>query len=64
MSNNNDCVFVKARIDVDLVEAFKRALVVNNITIQEFIEKEINEYVIKNLKLILKNDDKGLDIEE
>ena len=64
MSNNNDCVFIKARIDADLMEAFKRALELNNITIQEFIEKEINEYVIKNLKLILKNDNKGLEVEK
>lgn len=64
MSNNNDFGFIRARIDADLMEAFKRALEVNNITIQEFIEKEINEYVIKNLKLILNNDNKGLEIEK
>lgn len=64
MSNNNDFGFIRARIDADLMEAFKRALEVNNITIQEFVEKEINDYVIKNLKLILKSDDKGLEIEK
>jgi len=64
VSNNNDFGFIRARIDADLMEAFKRALEVNNITIQEFVEKEINDYVIKNLKLILKSDDKGLEIEK
>lgn len=64
MSNSNDFGFIKARIDADLMEAFKKILVINNITMQDFIDKQINEYVIKNLKLILKNDNKGLEVEK
>lgn len=64
MKNSNDYVYIKARIDVDLLEGFKKMLAINGTTIQDFFEKQINDYVIKNLKLILKDDNKGLEIEK
>ena len=64
MNNNNDFVFIKAKINSNLSDAFKKALLKLNISTQEFIERQVTEFVVNNLNLILEKDTKGSSTEK
>lgn len=53
---NNDCTYIKARIDNKLNEALKKILDKQDITQQDFLEQRIKEFVLENLNIILNND--------
>lgn len=57
---NNETGIIKARIDSKLYDVLKIILSKLNITQQELIEKEIKDYIIENIHLIIdvKSDDK------
>jgi len=57
---NNETGIIKARIDSKLYDVLKIILSKLNITQQELIEKEIKDYIIENIHLIVdvKSDDK------
>ena len=57
---NNETVIIKERIDSKLYDVLKIILSKLNITQQELIEKEIKDYIIENIHLIVdvKSDDK------
>ena len=59
MNNNIEFVYVKAKIDSNLNEAFKKVLTKLNISQQDFIEREITNFIIKNVNVILEKDNKG-----
>ena len=56
--NNNDYV-VKGKINNSLNEAFKKVLTKFNMSQQDFIEKSVTDFVIKNVSVILEKDTKG-----
>ncbi len=58
MNNNNEFTYLKVRVDNDLFDAFKKLLIIKNISQQEFVERAINDFVVKNLKLLLVKIDK------
>lgn len=51
--NNNEVFILKGRIDLALSEALKTILSKLNLSQQEFVEQSVNEFVLKNLSLIL-----------
>lgn len=57
---NNETGIIKARIDSKLYDVLKIILSKLNITQQELLEKEIKDYIIENIHLIvdIKSDDK------
>jgi len=57
---NNETGIIKARIDSKLYDVLKIILSKLNITQQELLEKEIKDYIIENIHLIVdvKSDDK------
>lgn len=57
---NNETGIIKARIDSKLYEVLKILLSKQNITQQELLEKEIKDFIIENIHLIVdvKSDDK------
>ncbi len=62
--NNNDTAIIKGKIDSNLNEAFKRILTKLNMTQQDFVERQVTEFVIKNMNIILNKDDKGSTLEK
>lgn len=62
--NNNDTAIIKGKIDSNLNEAFKRILAKLNMTQQDFVERQVTEFVIKNMNIILNKDDKGSTLEK
>lgn len=55
---NNDYV-IKGKINNSLNEAFKKVLAKFNMSQQDFIEKSVTDFVIKNVSVILEKDPKG-----
>lgn len=56
---NNEYSIIKGKIDSKLDDAFKKILSKKNITQQDFIEKQVRDFVLKNLDILLpKEDDK------
>lgn len=57
---NNETGIIKARIDSKLYDVLKIILSKLNISQQELLEKEIKDYIIENIHLIIdvKSDDK------
>lgn len=57
-NSNNDYV-IKGKINNSLNEAFKKVLAKFNMSQQDFIEKSVTDFVIKNVNVILEKDTKG-----
>lgn len=56
--NNNECIFIKFRIDDSLNLAFKNILEKEKTTQQEVLENLVKNYVLKNLKLLVSKESK------
>ena len=50
---NNDSIIVKGKIDITINEAFKKILKTLNMTQQDFIDKVVKDFVLKNLHLVM-----------
>ena len=59
--NNNNDIFIKARIDSKLSEVLKIILNKMNMTQQEFFDKKIKEFIIENINLVVSVDDNKSD---
>lgn len=49
---------IKGKIDNTIFEALKQILNYKKITQQEFIENAVKDFILKNLDLIIKNENK------
>lgn len=54
--NNNEVNYIKARVDAKLYNVLKKILEKLNMTQQELIEDIIKEFVIKNVHLVVPDD--------
>lgn len=54
---NNEYSIIKGKIDSKLDDAFKKILSKKNITQQDFIEKQVRDFVLRNLDILLPKED-------
>lgn len=54
---NNEYSIIKGKIDSKLDNAFKKILNKKNITQQDFIEKQVRDFVLRNLDILLPKED-------
>ncbi|MGN1267963.1 MAG: hypothetical protein ACI4U0_00440 [Candidatus Aphodocola sp.] len=54
---NNEYSIIKGKIDSKLDDAFKKILNKKNITQQDFIEKQVRDFVLRNLDILLPKED-------
>ena len=54
---NNEYSIIKGKIDSKLDDAFKKILFKKNITQQDFIEKQVRDFVLRNLDILLPKED-------
>ena len=59
INNSNDSSVIKGRIDGSLSEALKQILLKKKMSQQDLIDMLIKDYVIENINIVLKKDDKG-----
>lgn len=57
---NND-VYIKGKIDSNISEVFKKILSELNMTQQDFVDRKVKDFIIENIHLIIKNDEKKSD---
>ena len=50
---NNEYSIIKGKIDSKLNDAFKKILNEKNITQQDFIERQVRDFVLNNLNILL-----------
>lgn len=53
---NNEYSIIKGKIDSKLNDAFKKILNEKNITQQDFIERQVRDFVLNNLNILLSKD--------
>ena len=57
--NSNESCVLKGRVDSTLFEVLKQILTKKKMTQQDLIEDAVKDFVLKNLNLIVPNNDKG-----
>lgn len=54
--NKDNLVFYRVRIDENLLKYFRKIIKLNKTTQQAFFDNTIKEYIIKNISLVVNED--------